>query len=178
MIKSALQPSICCPGCGNKVDVIGPIPATDVFAGRLLENPLEGGLLHRCKICFLGFRWPRLSKNKLDKLYEQGEEYVWTSSGELRNDRIIGRDWIVKALVSGGSILDVGCFDGGFLERLVGLYKCYGIEIHPQARLRAESKGVSMIGADFSELKGQFDCVTAFDVIEHVENPALLIDGE
>ena len=32
-----------------------------------------------------------------------------------------------------------------------------------------------MIGADFSEVNGQFDCVTAFDVIEHVENPALFL---
>ena len=174
-MKSALQPSICCPGCGSKADAIGPIPATDVFAGRLLENPLEGGWLYRCRTCLLGFRWPRLSKNKLDKLYEQGGEHAWTSSGQSRHDWIIGRDWIAQALVSGESILDVGCFDGGFLERLVGLYKCYGIEIHPQARLRAESKGISMIGADFSEVNGQFDCVTAFDVIEHVENPALFL---
>ncbi|MEX1032388.1 MAG: class I SAM-dependent methyltransferase [Cellvibrionaceae bacterium] len=155
---------------------IGPIPATDLFAGRVLERPLSGGYLYRCTQCSLGFRWPRLSKEELDTLYVIGKEEAWTAAGDSRIDWRIARGWIEQNLSTESRVLDIGCFDGGFLEPLVGSYRCYGIEIHSAARNRAEQKGIEVIGNDFSAVSGNFDCITAFDVIEHVERPGSFLD--
>ncbi len=160
-----------CPDCGGKVISIGPIPTTDIFAGRTLEHPLPGGTLYRCRECSLGFRWPRPSKEQLDFFYTQGSDVTWTGPVDSRRDWRITRDWIQNSLPKDSRILDVGCFDGGFLEPLTAVHRCFGIEIHTAARHRAEQKGVDVIGRDFSAIVGTFDCITAFDVIEHVERP-------
>jgi 2-polyprenyl-3-methyl-5-hydroxy-6-metoxy-1,4-benzoquinol methylase len=164
--------SVVCPDCGQEARIVGPIPATDVFAGNILNEPLAGGYLYRCKNCFLGFRWPRLSKSKLDELYQRGAETNWTSPSETRFDWRVAKQWVEKKLILGKRILDVGCFDGGFLEGLVNNYAVFGIEIHKKAAEKAGQKGVTIVGNDFSEITGQYDFVTAFDVIEHVDHPA------
>lgn len=174
-MKSAPSNTTLCPSCGGSSYFIGSIPPTDIFAGRILLEPLNGGSLYRCKVCQLGFRWPRLSKTELDLLYEDGSDHAWSSSVHLRRDWSVAHKWITSTLSKGDSILDIGCFDGGALESLVGNYKCFGVEIHPKARLLAEQKGISLIGSDFSDLKGNFGFITAFDVIEHVEDPAIFL---
>ena len=156
--------------------LIGPIPAADAFAGRVLPKPLKGGDLYRCPKCHLGFRWPRLTKEELDRLYAEGKEDTWSQGADSRRDWQLARDYLIRILPEGASVLDVGCFDGGFLAPLSKRFKCHGIEIHPGARKRAEEKGISIIGADFSEASGTFDCITAFDVIEHVESPRRFLD--
>ncbi|ACL73184.1 2-polyprenyl-3-methyl-5-hydroxy-6-metoxy-1 4-benzoquinol methylase-like protein [Thioalkalivibrio sulfidiphilus HL-EbGr7] len=164
-------PFVQCPDCEGEAIIIGPIPATDVFAGQVCERPLSGGALYRCRQCSLGFRWPRLGKDELDSMYEQGGELTWTALADSRQDWFAARGWLNQLLPTESRILDVGCFDGGFLEPLRGSYRCFGIEIHAAARDRAVKKGIDVIGTDFSAVAGTFDCVTAFDVIEHVERP-------
>mgnify|MGYP001482918823 FL=1 len=88
----------------------------------------------------------------------------------------IGRDWIRQAYRKGGRILDIGCFDGSFLEPLVAEYNCDGIEIHPAASQRARDQGVETLGDDFSAVSGSFDVITAFNVIEHVERPGKFLE--
>jgi SAM-dependent methyltransferase len=165
-----------CPDCEGAGTSIGFIPATDVFAGRSLERPLLGGHLYRCSQCSLGFRCPQLSKDELDSLYEQGDELNWTAPVDSRRDWRIARGWIGQNLPPESSVLDVGCFDGGFLEPLIGTYSCHGIEIHPSARHRAEKKGIEVVGSDFSTIAGIFDCITAFDVIEHIRRPKAFLN--
>lgn len=160
-----------CPDCSGNGHLVGQIPATDFFAGRILREPLSGGALYRCTRCSLGFRWPRLSKDRLDDLYAQGGALTWTAQTDSRRDWRIARQWITQRLPRRSKILDIGCFDGGFLEPLVEHHDCHGIEIHPEAAERARAKGVVVVGSDFSALSGSFDCITAFDVIEHVERP-------
>lgn len=171
-----MKPSPLCPDCSGGAELIGPIPATDFFAGRTLPQPLAGGSLYRCCQCSLGFRWPRLTKDELDTLYKGGNENAWTASSNFRTDWRIAQEWIARKLPPGSRILDVGCFDGGFLEPLGASYRCSGIEIHPSARDRAKRKGIEVIGSDFSEVTGRFDCITAFDVIEHMERPRAFLD--
>lgn len=165
-----------CPDCSANASPIGPIPATDIFAGRVLKSPLSGGYLYRCMQCSLGFRWPRLNKEELDALYVMGKEETWTAAEDSRIDWRIARGWIKEDLGPESRVLDVGCFDGGFLEPLVESYCCYGIEIHSAARKRAERKGIEIIGNDFSTVSGNFDCITAFDVIEHIERPGKFLN--
>jgi 2-polyprenyl-3-methyl-5-hydroxy-6-metoxy-1,4-benzoquinol methylase len=167
----------CCPDCKTPCFEIGQIPSSNVFAGRALDYVLNGEFLYRCENCGLGFRWPQLEKCELDKLYKEGSEINWSESFENRKDWILAQEWINKLIPLGGSILDVGTFDGAFLEPLVSAYKCSGIEIHPIAIKRAVNKGVTIIGKDFSDLRGTYNCITAFDVIEHMPNPSNFIEG-
>jgi 2-polyprenyl-3-methyl-5-hydroxy-6-metoxy-1,4-benzoquinol methylase len=171
--------SAVCPDCSTeRVMLIGSIPATDVFAGRSLEHPLPGGSLYRCGQCCLGFRWPRPSKTELDKLYASGNELTWTAGPHSRPDWRIARAWVSESVDKGGRILDIGCFDGGFMEPLIKNYHCSGIEIHPVARERAQEKGLELIGSDFSAVvPGTLDCITAFDVIEHMESPKSFVEN-
>lgn len=166
----------CCPACRGEAAYLGFIPSTNTFAGRQLESCLDGGSLFRCKNCTLGFKWPQLSKVELDELYVCGDENAWSSPTSVRNDWNEAYRLLNSFLPTGSSVLDVGCFDGRFLMPLVDIYKCYGIEIHPKARQKAESNGIRITEKNFSDLTGSYDCITAFDVIEHMENPKLFLD--
>ena len=173
-MKQTISPP--CPACGCNVTSVGPLARSNFFAGRFLESSLDGGFLYKCNSCELGFRWPRLPKPELDALYKFGADRMWSSPVDSRLDWRIGFEWVVRVLTKGDTVLDIGCFDGGFLDQFKGLYDCSGIEIHAEACQRAEKKGVTIIGHDFSETAGQFAMVTAFDVIEHVDNPLLFIN--
>lgn len=163
-----------CPSCENdKISCIGVIPSTNVFAGRILSEPLDGGKLFRCLSCHLHFRFPRMPKSKLDELYRLGEENNWANQPVDRKDWHIAGNWIASNYER-GSVLDVGCFAGKFLEFLGPDFKRFGIEIHSGAAKKAEQKGVQILGEDYISLEtfsDTFDVVVAMDVIEHVPDP-------
>lgn len=163
-----------CPSCKTlNLSRLGGIAATDVFAGRSLSRPLLGGELFRCNDCRLYFRHPRLSKEELDGLYRLGQANNWEDHLSNRNDWRIAADWI-RQEGKGRKILDIGCYDGGFLDSLGKDYERFGIEIHESAAERARGRGIDIIGADYSdlaEIADKFDVVVAMDVIEHVPDP-------
>lgn len=169
-----------CPDCASfEVSQVGKIPSTNAFAGRELPDVLDGGYLWQCRVCHLVFRFPTYDKTKLDSLYETGSEDAWNCLLEARRDWKIACRWLHQNVPKGSSILDVGCFDGGFPSLMGNNYKRYGIEIHPEARRRAETKGISLVGTDFNaldKLAKPVDCVTAFDVIEHVHSPMKFLE--
>jgi SAM-dependent methyltransferase len=165
----------CCPDCGSKnLQLVGRIPSTDVFAGRKFSTPFFGGTLYHCQQCYLGFRWPRMSKDLLGQYYMQGSEDNWTMPPEWRPDWSIARSWIGAAYPSTARVLDVGCFSGDFLHLLGNNYQRYGIEIHPLAKKRLTTRGIKLLGTDIegmNDARQTFDCITAFDIIEHMESP-------
>ena len=163
-----------CLGCDSTdVSIVGPIPDAFEFAGRALDSPLSGGSLYRCNVCGLHWRHPQPSKCELDALYRQGAPASWQYHPVKR------RDWqMASAIIQRNrdvvSVLDVGCFDGRFLDHLGSGYRRAGIEVHPLAAEHAAAKGIEIVGRDFSDLDTRgspFDVVVAMDVIEHVGNP-------
>jgi SAM-dependent methyltransferase len=160
-----------CPDCGHEAKKLGDIVPSNLFAGVMQDVPIDGGSLFRCFKCHLGFRFPRLSKEKLDLLYLDGVDTNWSSESVDRKDWSIVEKQIRQLLQPGASVLDIGCFDGGFLEKIVDNYPTFGIEIHEKALGKAASKGISIIGKDFSKITGKYDFITSFDVIEHAHNP-------
>jgi 2-polyprenyl-3-methyl-5-hydroxy-6-metoxy-1,4-benzoquinol methylase len=165
-----------CPDCEKSATLVGAIPDTNRFAGQHLESLLPGGFLWRCDNCKLGFRHPQIPKKQLDLLYEQGNDWSWSGPPTKRNDWNLAQGWVSELIKPGSKVLDVGCFDGGFLTHLLARYDCYGIEIHPVASERAAKKGIKILAKDFFDLEGQFDLITAFDVIEHMQSPAAFLE--
>jgi len=84
-----------------------------------------------------------------------------------------------EALRGGGRlrILNVGCATGHSSEWLSGFGEVTSIEYDPEcARMAAEITGLNVEVGSVKELAfpdGQFDLVTAFDVLEHVDDDRL-----
>ena len=170
-----------CPSCESRnIKLIGKIPYTDVFAGKALLVPLNGGELYSCDMCNCFFRFPRLPKREMDALYRLGDDENWTPlKDQKRPDWQIAYSWIHNNTTN-RQVLDVGCFSGEYLKGLLNTgADFYGIEIHKKAAERAMQYGVEIIGEDFECLRAvekRFDVVTSFDVIEHVYNPKLFLN--
>jgi SAM-dependent methyltransferase len=174
-LPSSTSVVVLCPSCQGPTRRVGRIPDAIEFAGRSLSSPLSGGSLFCCSACFLHFRWPRPAKAILNSLYNQASESAWESPPEHRTD------WqLVYAILNRrdcsrlSSILDVGCYNAGFLKFLGGPWKKFGIEVNRRAAEKARMNGVEIIGSDIGELEGiaqDFDVITVFDVIEHIEDP-------
>lgn len=164
-----------CPSChGSNTVSLGRIPDARAFAGRRLEQKIPGGELFWCGNCLLRFRYPQLSKQELDHLYRLGATKHWERSIDSRTDWSIAKAFIASNLKNSSSVLDVGCFAGGFLRALDESIKKFGIEIHQDSARIAQRNSITIIGADFQEIDkhvGCFDMVVAFDVIEHTSDP-------
>lgn len=179
-LNQGIKIKLTCLDCDSTdLSRIGAIPDAFEFAGTKLESPLSGGSLIRCNTCCLHWRSPQPEKAELDALYRRGDTGSWQYHPVKRLDWQITTS-ILRKNQGITSVLDVGCFDGRFLDHLGADYHRAGIEVHPLAAEQAASKGIQIIGNDFSDLdtlSTQFDVVVAMDVIEHVSNPRKFLES-
>jgi 2-polyprenyl-3-methyl-5-hydroxy-6-metoxy-1,4-benzoquinol methylase len=136
---------------------------------------MEGGSLYRCFSCYLSFRSPQISEQELKVLYVRGSKDTWARGSSSRREWKIALSWIEDTLPKGAAILDVGCSDGAFLNTLAPNYQLFGIELQSEAGDKARDKGITVLGSSYEELIDSavhFDAVVAFDLIEHVRDPA------
>lgn len=164
-----------CPSCGyNGIRTIGKLCPIRHFAGRKLDEIIDGGYLLKCNLCKLHFRYPSKNKVELDSRYKDTREKIWKYSIVERIDWQIAASLLKSYVQQDASILDVGCYDGEFLHGLSQNYNKFGIEINPQAANAAKKNGVNIIGSDYNELDTvnyKYDAVVAFDMIEHTIQP-------
>lgn len=163
-----------CRQCGSAaLDDLGRIPRADVFAGQPLVPPWDGGSLFACRDCALTFRHPIRSDDAHEQLYAQASAEVWVSS-ELRPDQQLVLGAMRRLLRPGGSVLDVGCYDGTLLAALGPSFDRCGVEASEAAGATAKQRGIRMVGRrvrDLDALDERFDLVCAVDVIEHMARP-------
>lgn len=166
-----------CPACeASNLKTVGAIPEGYQFAGRPLDKAIPGGVLYKCRMCHLAFRWPRLEKNELNLLYQQAKFGVWTYDPEKRRDWVLTKE-VLNQRLRGGKLLDIGCFDGAFLSFMnenTSEWDLSGIELNKSAAEIASKKGIEILGTDAEDLQNQqivFDAIVAFDVVEHLHNP-------
>jgi 2-polyprenyl-3-methyl-5-hydroxy-6-metoxy-1,4-benzoquinol methylase len=129
--------------------------------------------MYQCRSCNLHFRFPRLAKQVLDSMYEEGSCDHWQHSPDLRPDWTIAAQ-VIRSTFATGTVLDVGCFDGQFLDILRGDYEVAGVEIHPEAARRAENRGIRLVSRNYEDLyrtAERFNAVVAIDLIEHTPDP-------
>jgi SAM-dependent methyltransferase len=164
-----------CPSCASLETAIkGDIPQTIFFADHKLSAPSGPSSLFRCRTCGLSFRSPRPDPEMLRSSYKRIDPGThWRSDFSARRDWVLAKGLVGRSFPE-GSILDIGCWDGAFLDGFRNGWKRHGIEINPLAAGLAVSKGISLVAGDVSELDALsscFDVITAFDMIEHTSDP-------
>ncbi len=137
----------------------------------------------RCSQCALTQLGDRPEAQEVRALYEQGyfhgDEggvgYANYASQEEEYLRTFRED--IKAIqrwVSGGTVLDVGCGFGFFLQAaLEAGFEAYGVDLSPDAVAKASERSPGRVFQgvvdEVEELKGKtFDVVFASHVVEHI----------
>ncbi|MCA9081010.1 MAG: class I SAM-dependent methyltransferase [Planctomycetaceae bacterium] len=101
----------------------------------------------------------------------------WRYEAEANTAWTLSRDWLAQTYRDTDSLrlLDVGAFDGVFLNSLAEKWSRFAVEPSADARTRLEAMGISVIDhwlkAPRSGDAETFDVVTLFDVFEHLRQP-------
>ncbi|MFQ5400331.1 MAG: class I SAM-dependent methyltransferase [Anaerolineae bacterium] len=153
--------------------------ALDVSAFRC-TNPGYGhhAQIVQCRNCGLVYANPRWSSEELIAAYTavEDETYKLEREGrELTFRKHLATLEKMTGPANGRTLLDVGAYIGVFVEAActAGWDAC-GVEPSAWAAAEAQKQGLSVIlgTQDAPQLQGrQFDVVTMWDVIEHVDDP-------
>lgn len=80
------------------------------------------------------------------------------------------RAGMLESVIRGKEILDFGCGNGGFLNYARNIAQVEGVEIEKAARDELTKQGLTVY-SDISESKLQYDIITLFHVLEHLNDP-------
>ena len=136
--------------------------------------------LQKCDTCGFVLTNPRPEESQISKYY-QSEAYIShsdTSKGLIDKLYRIARSFTLKwkfdlvqknTLTKPSSILDYGCGTGSFLDlcKQSGL-QIAGVEPAESARSIAKKLTGTEVAADIQKVKGTFDAITLWHVLEHV----------
>lgn len=89
--------------------------------------------------------------------------HEWLTESQKDDER---RFASLKSLITGKTVLDVGCGAGGFLYRAATVAKVAGIE--PDERVKGHFRSLS-------DVRQKFDVITLFHVLEHFDDPRTML---
>ncbi|MCB9194905.1 MAG: class I SAM-dependent methyltransferase [Flavobacteriales bacterium] len=149
-----------------------------VCDGKNLKQLGEYYTVHqlvKCRSCGFVFNEKIPTLEVLNKHYAQ---YSYSSEGYLSPLTIESYSKLLdefEKFRQTGRILDVGCGRGWFLEeaRKRG-WEVYGTEYSDKAIEICSAKGIKMLQGEIDSSKFEvkdFDVITSFEVIEHINNP-------
>jgi SAM-dependent methyltransferase len=168
------------PMTGSKSELIGKVQISDIVTAYKQQHqadvePFLPGikeiLLYRCPDTDLEFFEPR-DLTGPPKFYEALYAHADWGYQDEKWEFAIARGFIP----TDSTALDIGCGGGNFLASIAKQATTrLGLETSAVGRGLASEKGVTAIDASIeSYVNGapaQFDTVTAFQVLEHVDNP-------
>lgn len=178
--------TVACNQCG----VATATPAYVDLPDILLERPAVLTTLVRCNNCGLVYQNPRPTPAEMDAHYPDSYE-SYNLDGDGRRSWLLeralrhGLDKRARAVMRyrrGGTLLDVGCATGIFLNgmrRFAG-WTLYGVE--PSAHAAALARRLPDVTIhegtldDAAYPAATFDAVTLWDVFEHLHDPAATLD--
>ena len=133
---------------------------------------------YRCDETGFEFYWP-LSTVGDDAFYDALSVHDWYYD-ENRWEHQVAVEWLDGA----ANVLDVGCGSGSFLARARERWPdCSGrgLELSGEAAAAGRAQGLDIEVMSLEEHNrrspGEFDVVTAFQVLEHVPEPRPFLDG-
>jgi 2-polyprenyl-3-methyl-5-hydroxy-6-metoxy-1,4-benzoquinol methylase len=159
-----------CPVCGHAAARVW-LQAPDRFHGR--HRPYT---LVRCPACELVWLSQPPPPEEMGEHYTGAYHRLISDAGETATFRWRDRRAALIEHKQTGSLLDLGCSSGSFLEYLKNeLWKLYGIEMSADcAKVAAEKSGAQVFVGDIVQAPfppESFDVITCFDVLEHLYEP-------
>jgi ubiquinone/menaquinone biosynthesis C-methylase UbiE len=152
----------------------------------LLERPDILTVLVKCNRCGLIYQNPRPTIDDIGVHYPPEYDSYNTVPNRVKNSWLMSkaiqyginkRCRIVQENRKGGSILDIGCATGEFLNgmRRYPTWETYGVEISPFASSVARERfGLEVFTGILEEAAYPdefFDAITLWDVFEHLHDP-------
>lgn len=147
----------------------------------------DGHDVYECRTCGLAFTHPQ--PPALADQYDSAYFDLYRRRRSFRLKRAAARLKAIERLREPGRLLDIGCSLGYFVEAACARgWRASGIEISPVAANEAQEAGLDVapgVLEDAAFPDGSFDCVTMWDVLEHVSDPVrqmlevhrILVDG-
>ena len=176
-----------CPLCGSN-NVLLLFPSTSTiprFAEQIKVTEKYFGLhgdIVRCTKCGFIYVGKELYVKKIIRLYEMMSDDVYLQEEKERSLSFIGVIRTLENLRQGakGKILDVGCCTGGLLvEAQKRGWEGYGVDPSIWAfRIAKRLHGLDVYNGSlesFNLPSQRFNAITLLDVLEHVEDPKLLM---
>jgi SAM-dependent methyltransferase len=175
--RSRLNMRRSCPVCeSSELETVGPIlhPQPAMVAGVLLDLGDTEYRLRECRRCGFQFKDPPIAAERLMACYTQAESGNWGVDPDPWQRKFDVLCDVLEKHSTGRRVLEVGCFNGAFLNYLDGEWQKFGVEPSYQAAQLALTRGVEILAGSLDELGpdvGSFDAILAIDVVEHVVEP-------
>jgi SAM-dependent methyltransferase len=164
---SELEP---CPICGQ-VGAEEWLHAPDRLHGRH-----EQYMLLRCPTCSLVWTSKPPKPAEMHRHYTDSYDKLISATGENSPQRWRDRNAALAPHKQAGTLLDLGCSSGAFLQSLSGKgWELFGIEMSAESAKQARAKtGANIFVGDILDAQfppASFDVITCFDVFEHLYEP-------
>ncbi len=144
--------------------------------GNTNASPLiakNGYRVYECLSCGLAFTHPQPAS--LAEQYDSAYFDLYRKRRHFRLKRAESRLKQIELIVAPGRLLDIGCSLGYFVEAANARgWTASGIDISEHAAYEARKFGLDVRAGTIEQIGFEdcsFDCVTMWDVLEHVPNP-------
>jgi SAM-dependent methyltransferase len=129
----------------------------------------RSGDVHRCTACGMVYSDPRGRPDPVARPAVTDDPEAYLANARARFAALVRCTGL-----TGGRLLDVGCYDGAFLlaARQCG-YEAIGVEPSAEGAAAARSRGLTVIETPFEQaaLPGPFDVVSFVHSLEHFADP-------
>jgi 2-polyprenyl-3-methyl-5-hydroxy-6-metoxy-1,4-benzoquinol methylase len=165
-----------CPLCSSdKYIVVGRVNLSELKNGWLKSfgfDPFPDDYVHKviekkcCASCFLQYFYP--------PCYGDGDFYSRLSGNAWYYEKDkweydVAVDVVLK--VSPNSLLEIGCGNGFFLDKISSLaIDAEGIDINASAVATCTEKGLRVEMRNLSTITNTYDAIVLFEVLEHMDN--------
>lgn len=159
-----------CPSCGC-AGAKEWLCAPDRLHGREQKYTLV-----RCPQCSLVWLTDPPQPEEMSGHYTAAYDKIISEAGENSPGRWRDRNAALAPHKQSGSLLDLGCSSGAFLQSLGGKHwDLFGIEMSPKSANQARTRtGAQIFTGDILDANfapNSFDVITCFDVFEHLYEP-------
>ncbi len=127
-----------------------------------------------CGLVYLS-EFKHIDKNYYENsdMHKKFDFYKWRNETKIDDKR---RYTFIENLIINKTILDFGSGNGGFLSytKSITKYNC-GIELEKAIKPFYKKENIALF-SNLQEVDKKFDIITAFHVIEHLENPKDILE--